>query len=33
VTLCIDQSSATKRWQVMLLNGKRCVRRTILLMI
>jgi len=32
VTLCIDQSSTTRWWQVMLLNGKRCVRIIILLM-
>jgi len=28
----MDQSSAAGLWQVMLMNGKRCVRRTILLM-
>jgi len=28
----MDQSSATKWWQAMLMNGKRYVKRTILLM-
>jgi len=28
----MDQSSATEWWQAMLMNSKRCVKRTILLM-